>query len=130
MAARFMSRLGDPGAHLRVALDRDGAGIDGERQLIAAEQPLDPPYAGTRAVFEHRFGGEIAIGGIDRVDHLGQPVITTIPGGMGVFGAFLVIQHQIDRNARTIRPTHARHVPPIADQIALRPGNILICEWP
>jgi hypothetical protein len=81
VAAGLVVRFAQPGGELGVALERDGAGVEGEGQAALGQQPLEPPDAGAAAVLDHALDGEVADGGVQRVDGLLQPPFRRSPAG-------------------------------------------------
>src|ERR1700738_2806969 len=60
MATKVEAKLLDCCRHLRIARKRLGARVNGDRYAAFPYQIDDPPKADPRAVFEQRFGDEIA----------------------------------------------------------------------
>jgi len=116
--------------YLAVALQGHREGEEGDRDPVLARQPLDPPHAGARAVLEDGFGAEVAVFRVHRVDHFGQPVVAPVAVRMGVLRPFFVVQHEADRDPRTVGPARAGDAPAVADEIARGAGNRRPLEWP
>ena len=113
---------------LGAALQRGRDPIDGDRQL--AQDPPQTPEPGARAVIIVRFHVPVALAGPGLgADDLGQE---RLGGGVAmldaVLAAFLVVQHDLDRDARAARPARVWWGGAMADQVAavaawLHPGH-------
>src|SRR5207248_10082393 len=89
------------------------------RDLKACEYAVEPPPADSHAVLEHALSGEVAAvagvgtGALDQAG-LGNAVALRVRQ----LGAFLEIDHEIDRDARFARPARVPRGGAIADKIA------------
>src|ERR1700730_11885598 len=92
---------------------------NGNSALVSGEDPMEPPPADPRAIFEHALGGEIAaIAGIG-AGALDQPGLRdAVARGVGQLGALFEIDHEIDRDPRLARPMRVRRLGAVADKIA------------
>src|SRR3954453_7652958 len=102
-----------------------GAGEQGHRDLEPGKDPVEPPPADPRAVFEHALGGEVAaIAGIG-AGALDQPGFADpVARRMRQLRAFLEIDHEIDRDPRVVGPARMRRLGAVADKI---PGHFGSC---
>ena len=103
---------------LRASARRDAEHRD--RQLVRTEQPPQPPEAGARAIFVHRLHVHVALAGPGhRAEHVGQECLRLLVAMQDrAFAAFLIVDHELHRDARAPGPAWIRRVAPIADQIA------------
>jgi hypothetical protein len=67
-------------------------------------------------------GGEVADLGRDRVAVLAPGVVVIVAVEQRVLGALLVVHHDVDDDARAVRPLHLRRVAAVADEVADRAG--------
>ena len=106
----------------RVALERQRAGEEGGRQAALLEQPDHPPDADARAVFVHRFHGQVALAGrYAPASDLGQPHLgLAIALGDRVLRALFVVDHELHRDAGAAGPIRMGRLRAVADQIARR----------
>ncbi len=91
---------------LRVARERGGDAVDGERDAHFGEQPVQPPEPGARAVFIDRFHVPVPLAGPHpRAVDIGQE---GLGGGIAmqdvVLAALFVIDDELNGDARAIRP--------------------------
>src|ERR1700693_3914149 len=101
----------------RQALDGASAGADGRFRAVPLQQIHDAPPAGAAAVFEMAVDGWIGSADealLDFVDGL----VLAVAVGDGVFGAFLEIDDERDRDPCAARPARVGGSSPIAEQIA------------
>src|ERR1700681_3739105 len=118
VAADVPVGLGDRRRGGRVRLQRWGTGKEGHRQLEAGEDPMEPPPADPRAVFEHAFGGEVAaIAGVGAgaLDEAGFR--DAVACRVGKLRTLLEIDHEVDREARRPGPVRMWRRRAIADEI-------------
>jgi hypothetical protein len=114
---------------LRVAHERGGDAEDGHRDVSAGQQAVQAPEAGARAVFVDRFHVGVALagprGGADGLRQegfRGRVAVQDI-----VLAAFLVVHHDLDRDAGAARPARVRRRSAIADHVA-RVGGGGVCQ--
>ena len=112
--AAFVELAGDFG----VALQRHGGGKEGGGHLAAVEDAQQPPHAGARAVFVHGFLGEVAL--VVHVEgQLVHAVIHAVAHGEGFFGAFFVIDDDVDGDFGAPVPADAGRALAVANDFAL-----------
>ncbi len=105
----------------RLGMTRHGGRdrIDGDRHPAADEHAMEPPEAGARAIFVDRFHVHVPLAGPSlRTDNLGEERL----GGRiamqdAVLPALLVIDHELDGDARAARPIGVGRLAAIADKI-------------
>ena len=108
------------GDHFGIALQRGRDAEHGGRHLALGEHPPQPPEAGARAVFEHRFdiGVALARPGL-RAQHVRQE---RFGGAIAmqdvVLAALLEIHHELHRDPRIARPARIGRVAAVAAEIA------------
>src|SRR5258708_20806144 len=131
VAANVVILLADRRGELAMALDRQGAGVECQRQAVLLEQAQHAPDADSAAVFEHRLCGEVAvaprhIGGIELGHrHFGETVAVTDR----IFGSFFDVENEIYRNAGAVRPLWMRHMFTVSDDISLSIGSHQVVSW-
>ena len=120
MAADVVLGRGNGIGDARVALQRQGAAEQGQWQATLAKQFENAPDADAAAEFVHAFEREIARAGRHpAARYFGQAqFVTPITVTDGVFGAFLVVEHHVDGDARIARPVGLRWLSAVADKIA------------
>src|SRR5579871_2759121 len=121
VAAEIEAGIPDRVGNRRIAPQRLGAGIDGERDAAFGHQIGDAPEADTRAVFEQRFSNEITGAGRDFPrDGVGQRGLgRRVAVRYRRLRAFLDIEDNDDRKPGIVRPARSRRRPAVADEISL-----------
>ena len=105
VAANIMAGSLDRLRRFRLALQRQGAGEDGHRQVALGKQAHDPPEANPAPKLEHRFSSHVAFAHGHGRGKLGQAEIAdAIVVSEAVFGSLLKVEDKIDGDARAIRP--------------------------
>ncbi len=106
--------------HRRIALHRQRDAEHGDRHVVALEQPQQPPDAGARAIFVDLLHAHVpralhrrGIGDVGQEDLGGRVAVEDIG-----LGAFLVIEHELDGDARAAGPGGMRRRAAIAGEIA------------
>ena len=104
---------------LGVAGHRGRDRIDGDRDAALGEHPMQAPEAGARAVFVDRFHVHVALARPGRgADDLRQE---RLGGGVAVqdvvLAAFLVVDDELHRHARAVRPVREGRRAPVADHV-------------
>ena len=118
----------------RMAFQCQSAAKHGERDAAFGEQAHDAPEGDAAAVGEHALGSEVAAFHA-RVQHavLGEPPFR---GGIAVrhrrFRAFLVVQHEVQREPGAAGPFRVGWVGAVADQVPFHGGQIALiaARWP
>ena len=120
MAGDVPAGLLHGGDHVRVSLQRHGDAEHGHRQIALGEHPPQPPEAGARAIFEHRFDIGMALAGPGlRAQYVGQERFRrAIAVENIVLAAFLEIHHELDRDPRFAGPFGIGRVAPVASEVA------------
>ncbi len=119
VAGDLMAQLLERGHRLGMARQRLRHAEHGQRQLAVLEQAQQAPQAGARAVFVERLHAHVARGEGAGADDLGQE-------GFGrriamqhiVLGAFFVVEHELQRDARRARPLRMGRRAAVAGQVA------------
>jgi len=92
---------------------------DRQRDAALAEQPQQAPRARARPVLVERLHAHVARAERLRADDVGQE---RLRGGVavqhGVLAAFLVVQHELDRDPRAARPARMRRILAVAGEVA------------
>ena len=106
--------------HVRISLQRGGDAEHRGRQIAFGEHPPQPPEAGARAIFEHRFDIGVALAGPGlRTQHVGQERLRGAVAVQDVvLAALLEIHHELDRDARVARPARIGRVAAVAAEVA------------
>jgi hypothetical protein len=106
--------------HRRIALHRKRDSEDGQWNVVALEQPQQPPHAGARSIFVDLLHAHVPrarhrrrIGNVGEED-LGASIAVEDIG----FGALLIIQHALHGDPRAARPRGMRRRAAVAGQIA------------
>ncbi|MNN09878.1 hypothetical protein D3C81_1227840 [compost metagenome] len=126
VAGDFVAQLDERARQLGMALERHRHAEDRQRQLALLELAQDAPDPGARAVLVHAFHAHVPLGIGRGTDDLGQELL-----GAGVavqhvvFAAFLVIEHELQRDARAARPAGVRRLGAVADEIA---WIVIVCH--
>ncbi len=120
MGGDFPPRLVHRRDRLAIARHRRRHRIDGDRNRALGEQAMQPPEAGAGAVFVDRLHVHVTHARPGRgADDLGQE---RFGGGVAVqdivLAALLVIDDELDGDARLIRPVGERRRAPVADHVA------------
>ena len=105
--------------HRGIALHRHRDAEDRERRLVALKELEDAPDAGARAVLVERFHRHVPHA-LERLgaDDLGQERFRRLVAVQDrVLAAFLVIEHELQREARAARPFRLRRARPIAREV-------------
>ena len=126
VAHHIPAGLADGRRRLGGALQALRHGIDGAGQAGAGEKPMQPPEADAAAILEHALGREVTAfrqaGGA-----LGQGVLALrVAIGHRALAALLVIDDEVEREARTARPAGIGGIAAIAFKIAdhgMRPSG-------
>ncbi|KOT01469.1 hypothetical protein DM50_2834 [Burkholderia mallei] len=115
----LVAELDERARELRMPLDRHADAEHRERQPALVELAQDAPHARARAVFVDRLHAHVARRIRGRADDLGQELLG---GGVAVqhavLAAFLVVEHELHRDARAARPVRLHRMSAVADQIA------------
>ena len=103
-----------------ISLQRHRDAEHGHRQIAFGEHPPQPPEAGARAIFEHRFDIGVALAGPGlRTQYVGQERFRgAIAVENIVLAAFLEIHHELHRDPRVARPFGIGRVAPVAAEVA------------
>src|SRR5690349_9276752 len=112
---------GDGRADGRVALQRHGEGEERAADVVLLEDAQEAPDAGAAAVLEERLVGEVP-----SVERDGRGALA---GGLAladavleqVLRALLVVDHERDRDAGIVGPSHARWDSAVPDQVSFWP---------
>ena len=105
--------------HRRVPLERHRDAEHRERHLALAEQAQEPPHARARAVLVERLHAHVA-----RAERLGADDVREeglrgrVAVDHGVLGAFLVVEDELQRDARAARPAGVRRMLAVAGEVA------------
>ena len=106
--------------HRRIALHRQRDAEHGQRNIVAREQPQQPPDAGARSIFVDLLHAHVPrarhrrrIGDVGEEDFGARIAVEDIG-----LGAFLIVQHALDGDPRAARPCGMRRRAAVADQIA------------
>ena len=101
-------------------LQRGGDAEHRGRQLAFGEHPPQPPEAGARAIFEHRFDIGVALAGPGlRAQHVGQKRLRGAVAVQDVvLAALLEIHHELHRDARVAGPARIGRVAAVAAEVA------------
>src|SRR5205823_14403500 len=94
--------------------DRDG-------DLVAVEEPGEPPDPGPAAVLEVGFRAQIPDLGADLVGVLPPGVVPAVAVRQGVLAARLVVDDDVDDERGTTWPLHPRWVAAVPDEVPGRP---------
>src|SRR5260370_17100722 len=121
VAAGLVLCFPHPRGHLRVAFERHRAGIEGNRNLELGDKPLEAPHASPRAVLEDRFGREVSILRVHRVNDLLEAVVALVAGGVGIFYPLLVVENHADPDEGFTRPPHTRTLSPVTNTASSLP---------
>jgi len=112
--AHFLGRIA-------VALEGDGAGVEGALHVLLVEDVEQPPVSGARAVFEHRFAGEVALG--ERPARGPAGFARVIAVADRPLRSLLVVDNQRDRDLGPAGPGDLGRISLVADEVPLRAGD-------
>ena len=120
MARHLETGFGHCPGRLGIALQSHADRVHGEHEPALGEQAQDAPETGAGAVFVHQFDVEIPRTDAWRVArHLVQVDFRRrIAVQHRGLAAFLVIEHEAEREARPVRPTCHRRITAVTDKIA------------
>ena len=111
MARNFIGPLNERRGHFRVPLERHRDAEDRQREVAALELAQEPPRARARAVFVDRLHRHVARGIRRRPHDLGEKLLGgRIAVEHRALSAFLVVQDELDGDARATWPTGVRRV--------------------
>ena len=117
--ADIVAGLDDGARGVGIALQGKRATEDGERQSALLEQAHHAPEADPAAELVDRLDREVA----RAVRHLARALRQrrfreAVAIGHRILGALLVVQYEVDRNARATGPCGVRWIAPVAGEIA------------
>ena len=106
------------GLGLRVERGRDA--VDGDRNVALGEHAPQPPEAGARAVFVDRLHVHVAHArpGLRADDLREERLRGRVAVEDVVLAALLVVDDELDRDARAARPVRVGRVAAVADHVA------------
>ena len=104
-----------------IALQGDGAGVEGAFHVLLVEDVEQPPVAGARAVLERPLARQVALGDWPA----GGParLARRVAVADRQLRALLIVDHQGDRDLRPAGPRDLGRVALVAHEITLRSGN-------
>src|SRR5690242_18627148 len=105
----------------RVPFHGQRAGGERYRDLIAVDQAAQPPDADPAPVLHVRLGADIPDLGPVLEGVLAPSVVDAVLGER-VLAAFLVVDHEVDRDPGAARPVEIRRFRAIADEVPHRAG--------
>ena len=130
VAGDFPARLLHRGDRLGVALKRGRDAEDGDRQIALGEHAPQAPEAGAGAVFVDRLHAHVPLPRPGRrADDLGQEAFgSSVPVEDVVLAPLLVVDDELDADARSVRPARVGRIAAVADEIAgIAVSTILSC---
>src|SRR5262249_14845075 len=91
-----------------------------QRQSVLREDPMHAPEPGAAPVLEHRLGVQVAPP--DRRRRADDLVQERLGGRIalegGILAAFLVVEDEVERDPRAVRPLRIGWLRPVADEIS------------
>ena len=110
----------------RVARQRGRDAVDGERNVLAREQPPDAPEARARAVFVDQLHVHVALAGPRlRADDLRQERLRRRVAVQDVvLAALLVVEDELHGEPRAARPFRIGRIAAVADEVAGIGGGV------
>ena len=119
VAGDLVAELLERGGELGVALERHRHAEDGHRQAAALELAQEAPHAHARAVLVDALHRQVAVGVAGGVEELGEELLAAgIAVQHAVLAAFLVVEHELHRDAGAAGPVRVRRVAAVADEVA------------
>ena len=109
----------------RVALHGHRHAEHSERQLVAREELEQPPYPNAGAVLVDRLHGHMAYA-LERLGahDLGEERLRSVVAVEdGILAAFLVVEHELQREPRTSGPFRPGRLRPVADKVTRVVGS-------
>src|SRR5579872_4771038 len=103
-----------------IAFERPGARRHRHRHAKAVKKAYKPPDARAAAIFEMGFGPEITHCGADLQVKFAPIVVPPITVRYGIFRALFVSKNEIDRDKGTTRPSEARSISSISNEVPFR----------
>ena len=120
MAGDFPICLLHGGDGVRISRQCHGDAENGDRHFMLSEQAMQAPEADAAAIFILRFDGEVALALARR--HEAEFCQQRLRAGIAVqdvvLAALFVIDHELDRDARAVRPFGTRWIAPISHHVA------------
>ena len=119
VAGDLVAERDEGGGGLGVALQGHRRAEHRERQPALLELAQQPPHAGARAVFVDRLHRQMPRFVSLRADDFGEEDFRgRIAMQHAVLGALFVIEHELQRDARAVRPARVRRGAAVADEVA------------